>query len=83
MWAGRRVLLGVSGGIASYQSCYLVRRLTEAGASVDVLLTPSAAEFVRPLTFDPLARMRPAEPADLLATETAEQSLDRIEARLG
>ncbi len=54
MWAGRHVVLGVSGGIACYKSCYLARRLTEAGARVDVVLTRSAAEFVRPLTFEAL-----------------------------
>ncbi|MSR07434.1 MAG: bifunctional phosphopantothenoylcysteine decarboxylase/phosphopantothenate--cysteine ligase CoaBC [Gemmatimonadetes bacterium] len=54
MLAGRRVLLGVSGGIASYKSCTIARRLTEAGAVVDVVLTPSAAEFVRPVTFEAL-----------------------------
>lgn len=50
-WAGRRVVLGVSGGIACYKSCTLARRLVEAGAAVDVVLTQGAAEFVRPLTF--------------------------------
>jgi phosphopantothenoylcysteine decarboxylase/phosphopantothenate--cysteine ligase len=45
----------VSGGIASYKSCYLVRRLTEAGARVDVVLTPAATEFVRPMTFEALS----------------------------
>lgn len=54
MWAGRRVVLGVSGGIACYKSCILARRLTEAGAQVDVVLTQGAAEFVRPLTFEAL-----------------------------
>jgi phosphopantothenoylcysteine decarboxylase/phosphopantothenate--cysteine ligase len=54
VWAGRRVVLGVSGGIACYKSCTLARRLTEAGAQVDVILTPAAAEFVRPLTFEAL-----------------------------
>ena len=54
MWAGRRVVLGVSGGIACYKSCTVARRLTEAGAQVDVILTPGAAEFVRPLTFEAL-----------------------------
>ena len=54
MWAGRRVVLGVSGGIACYKSCTLARRLTEAGAQVDVILTQGAAEFVRPLTFEAL-----------------------------
>ena len=52
--AGRHVLLGVSGGIASYKSCTLARRLAEAGARVDVVLTRAAAEFVRPVTFEAL-----------------------------
>ncbi len=54
MWSGRHVVLGVSGGIACYKSCLLARRLTEAGARVDVVLTQAAAEFVRPLTFEAL-----------------------------
>ncbi len=54
MWTGRRVVLGVSGGIACYKSCTLARRLTEAGARVDVILTSGAAEFIRPLTFEAL-----------------------------
>jgi len=55
VWAGRHVVVGVSGGIASYKSCVLVRRLAEAGARVDVILTEGAAEFVRPLTFEALS----------------------------
>jgi phosphopantothenoylcysteine decarboxylase/phosphopantothenate--cysteine ligase len=54
VWAGRHVVLGVSGGIACYKSCILARRLAEAGARVDVVLTQGAAEFVRPLTFEAL-----------------------------
>ena len=54
MWAGRHVVLGVSGGIACYKSCTLARRLTEAGARVDVVMTQAAAEFVRPATFEAL-----------------------------
>jgi phosphopantothenoylcysteine decarboxylase/phosphopantothenate--cysteine ligase len=53
-WSGRHVVLGVSGGIASYKSCYLARHLTEAGAAVDVVMTRSAQEFVRPVTFEAL-----------------------------
>jgi phosphopantothenoylcysteine decarboxylase / phosphopantothenate---cysteine ligase len=53
-FAGRHVVLGVSGGIACYKSCTLARRLTEDGASVDVVLTAAAAEFVRPITFEGL-----------------------------
>lgn len=52
--AGRHVVLGVSGGIACYKSCTIARRLTEEGAAVDVVLTGSAAEFVRPVTFEAL-----------------------------
>ena len=50
----RHVVLGVSGGIACYKSCTLARRLTEAGATVDVIMTAAAAEFVRPVTFEAL-----------------------------
>ena len=52
--AGRHVVLGVSGGIASYKSCVLARRLTEARAAVDVVLTAAASEFVRPVVFEAL-----------------------------
>lgn len=48
------VVLGVSGGIACYKSCTLARRLTEAGMTVDVVMTAAAAEFVRPVTFEAL-----------------------------
>src|SRR5204862_6400611 len=50
----RHVVLGVSGGIACYKSCFLAPRLTEAGATVDVVLTAAAAGFVRPGTFEAL-----------------------------
>src|SRR3989441_1730555 len=53
-FAGRHVVLGVSGGIACYKSCTLARRLTEDGAVVDVVLTTAAAGFVRPVTFEAL-----------------------------
>ena len=52
--AGRHVVLGVSGGIAAYKSCILARRLTEARAAVDVVLTAAATEFVRPVVFEAL-----------------------------
>jgi len=53
-----RVVLGVSGGIACYKACTVARDLTEAGASVDVALTASATEFIRPLTFETLTGRR-------------------------
>lgn len=49
--SGRHILLGVSGGIAAYKSPDLVRRLREAGAEVQVVMTRAATEFVTPLTF--------------------------------
>ncbi|MDQ5909290.1 MAG: Coenzyme biosynthesis bifunctional protein CoaBC, partial [Pseudomonadota bacterium] len=49
--AHTRILLGVTGGIAAYKSADLVRRLREAGAEVQVAMTPAATAFVGPLTF--------------------------------
>jgi len=51
---GRRVLLGLSGGIASYKSCYLARAMTERGALVTTIMTRGASEFVGPATFEAL-----------------------------
>jgi phosphopantothenoylcysteine decarboxylase/phosphopantothenate--cysteine ligase len=56
---GRTVLLGVTGGIASYKSAWLARLLTKAGAKVDAVLTRSATEFVSTITFEALTG-RPA-----------------------
>lgn len=58
-FAGRRVLLGVTGGIAAYKAVQLARDLALAGAAVDVVLTSGALEFVRPMTFEALTG-RPA-----------------------
>jgi len=48
---GKRILLGVTGGIAAYKSPDLVRRLRERGAEVQVVMTPAATEFITALTF--------------------------------
>jgi len=53
--AGRRVLLGVTGGIAAYKACVLTRLLTQAGAAVQVVMTPSAIRFVGTDTFAALS----------------------------
>ena len=53
---GRRVLLGVTGGIAAYKSATLVRDLRRAGAEVRVVMTRAAQEFVTPLTLQALSR---------------------------
>ena len=52
---GKRILLGVTGGIAAYKSADLVRRLTEQGAQVQVVMTAAAREFVTPTTFQALS----------------------------
>ncbi len=53
--AQRRILLGVSGGIAAYKSCELVRRLRDLGAEVRVAMTEGATRFVSPTTFQALS----------------------------
>ena len=51
----KRIILGVTGGIAAYKSAELVRRLQDQGAQVRVVMTPGAEEFVRPLTMQALS----------------------------
>jgi len=51
---GRRIVLGITGGIASYKSGWLARLLAQAGAEVDVVMTRGATEFVAPVTFEAL-----------------------------
>jgi len=55
MLRDRVVVVGVSGGIAAYKACELVRRLRDRGATVLVVMTPAACEFVTPLTFQALS----------------------------
>ena len=51
----RRILLGISGGIAAYKSAELVRLLKRAGADVRVIMTSGAMEFMTPLTLQALS----------------------------
>ena len=53
--ANKQILLGVTGGIAAYKSADLVRRLQDMGASVRVVMTRAAQEFITPLTFQALS----------------------------
>ena len=64
----KRVLLGITGGIAAYKSADLVRRLQDDGADVRVVMTRSAREFITPLTMQALSN-HPVH-LDLLNTET-------------
>ncbi|MGB5645564.1 MAG: bifunctional phosphopantothenoylcysteine decarboxylase/phosphopantothenate--cysteine ligase CoaBC [Muriicola sp.] len=56
MLAGKKILLGVTGGIAAYKTTFLVRLLIKAGAEVKVILTQSAVSFVTPLTLATLSK---------------------------
>ena len=53
--SGKKILLGVSGGIAAYKTPTLVRLLIKKGAEVKVIITHSAKEFVSPLTLSTLS----------------------------
>lgn len=64
----KRILLGVTGGIAAYKSAELVRRLQDEGAAVRVVMTQAATEFITPLTMQALSG-NPVH-LDLLSTET-------------
>ena len=57
--AGRSIVLGVTGSIASYKAADVASRLVQEGASVDVAMTPSATQFIAPLTFRSLTGREP------------------------
>jgi phosphopantothenoylcysteine decarboxylase/phosphopantothenate--cysteine ligase len=68
-WKGKRVVLGVTGGIAAYKSIQLARDLTRLGAAVDTVLTASAQKFVAPLSFEGVTGRRAL--TDLFSAEGA------------
>src|SRR6186713_201741 len=74
--SGKRILLGVTGGIAAYKSPDIVRRLIERGAEVQVVMTAGAREFVQPLTFQAVSGR---EVRSDLWDETAERAMSHIE----
>ncbi len=74
--AQRRILLGVSGGIAAYKCCDLVRRLRDQGALIRVVMTEAATRFVGPATFQALS----GEPVRVsLWDDSAEAAMGHIE----
>lgn len=54
--SGKKILLGVSGGIAAYKTAHLVRLFIKAGAHVQVVMTPASKDFVTPLTLSTLSK---------------------------
>ena len=55
MLQGKKIILGISGGIAAYKSVYLLRLFIKAGAEVQVVITPSGKEFITPVTLSALS----------------------------
>ena len=55
MFKSRKILIGISGGIAAYKICYLVRLFIKSRAEVRVVMTPSATKFVSPVTLSVLS----------------------------
>lgn len=74
--AGKKILLGISGGIAAYKCAELTRRLIERGAEVQVVMTRAAKEFITPLTMQAVSG-KPV--SDSLLDPAAEASMGHIE----
>ena len=72
MFKSKKILVGITGGIAAYKSCYLVRELVKGGADVRVVMTPSATKFVSPLTFSTLSKNSVA--ADIWSSDQTTQT---------
>jgi phosphopantothenoylcysteine decarboxylase/phosphopantothenate--cysteine ligase len=56
MLSGKKIIVGVTGSIAAYKSAYLIRSLIKLGAEVKVIMTPSAMDFISPLTLATLSK---------------------------
>ncbi len=54
MLKGKKIVLGITGSIAAYKSCYIIRELIKVGAEVQVVITPSGKEFITPITLSAL-----------------------------
>jgi phosphopantothenoylcysteine decarboxylase / phosphopantothenate---cysteine ligase len=63
--ANKHILLGITGSIAAYKAVELASKLTQAGAQVDVILTPAAEKFIAPLTFQSVTGRKAFTDADL------------------
>ena len=56
MLKGKKIVLGITGSIAAYKSCLVIRELIKRGAEVQVVITPSGKEFITPITLSALTR---------------------------
>lgn len=69
IFSKKRIILGVTGSIASYKAADLASKLTQAGAQVDVILTSAAEKFITPLTFQSVTGRRAYTDSDLWGNE--------------
>ena len=69
IFTNKHILLGITGSIAAYKAADLASKLTQAGAQVDVILTPAAEKFVTPLTFQSVTGRKAFTDADLWGGE--------------
>ncbi len=56
MLKGKKIVLGITGSIAAYKACYIIRLLIKAGAEVQVVITPAGKEFITPITLSALTQ---------------------------
>ncbi|MGP1545373.1 MAG: bifunctional phosphopantothenoylcysteine decarboxylase/phosphopantothenate--cysteine ligase CoaBC [Prevotella intermedia] len=56
MLKGKKIVLGITGSIAAYKSCLIIRQLVRQGAEVQVVITPSGKEFITPITLSALTQ---------------------------
>lgn len=56
MLKGKKIVLGITGSIAAYKSCLIIRELVKAGAEVQVVITPAGKEFITPITLSALTQ---------------------------
>ena len=56
MLKGKKIVLGITGSIAAYKSCLIIRQLVKQGAEVQVVITPSGKEFITPITLSALTQ---------------------------
>ena len=69
IFTSKHILLGVTGSIAAYKAADLASKLTQAGAQVDVILTPAAEKFITPLTFQSVTGRKVFTDAELWGGE--------------
>lgn len=56
MLKGKKIVLGITGSIAAYKACYIIRELVKRGAEVQVVITPAGKEFITPITLSALTQ---------------------------